>query len=171
VKGVTVETQPFAADKCDVAKLVAPYWSGNREGGSASSLRLRGKSSQLTDGSPLVLELRTPAQESYVYVDYFAADGKVAHMVPSSRVSAHQAPAGHQATIGEGGAWVVSAPFGTELVVLLTTPVPLFEGRRTEVEGQQDYLRALEKPLAQMARTYGSDRISADVVQISTRAR
>ncbi|WP_439683090.1 non-specific serine/threonine protein kinase [Cupriavidus oxalaticus] len=171
VKGVTVETQPFADDKCDVAKLVAPYWSGNREGGSASSLRLRGKSSQLTDGSPLVLELRTPAQESYVYVDYFAADGKVAHMVPSSRVSAHQAPAGHQATIGEGGAWVVSAPFGTELVVLLTTPVPLFEGRRTEVEGQQDYLRALEKPLAQMARTYGSDRISADVVQISTRAR
>ncbi|GLC96148.1 hypothetical protein Tamer19_55570 [Cupriavidus sp. TA19] len=171
VKGVTVETQPFAADKCDVAKLIAPYWSGNREGGGASSLRLRGKSSQLTDGTPLVLELRTPAQESYVYVDYFAADGKVAHMVPSTRVPAHQAPAGHQATIGEGGAWVVSAPFGTELVVLLTTPVPLFEGRRTEVEARQDYLRALEKPLAQMARTYGNDRISAEVVQISTRAR
>ncbi|MNT91396.1 hypothetical protein D3C72_2324860 [compost metagenome] len=92
-------------------------------------------------------------------------------MVPSARIPAHQAPSGHSATIGDGGDWIVSAPFGNELVVLLTTPAPLFEGRRTEVESRQDYLRALEKPLAQMARTHGQDRISADLVQISTRAR
>ncbi|WP_454742103.1 protein kinase domain-containing protein [Cupriavidus necator] len=171
LKGVAIDTQPLAADKCDVATLIAPYWSGNRQGGTASSLRLRGQGTQLTEGSPLVLELRTPAQDSYVYVDYFAADGKVAHMVPSARIPAHQAPSGHSATIGDGGDWIVSAPFGNELVVLLTTPAPLFEGRRTEVESRQDYLRALEKPLAQMARTHGQDRISADLVQISTRAR
>ncbi|WP_042886708.1 serine/threonine-protein kinase [Cupriavidus necator] len=171
VTGVSIDTQPLAADKCDVATLVAPYWSGNREGGTASSLRLRGQGTQLTEGKPLVLDLRTPAQDSYVYVDYFAADGKVAHMVPSARVPAHQAPPGHTATIGDSGDWIVSGPFGTELVVLLTTPAPLFEGRRTEVESRQDYVRALEKPLAQMAHTYGRDRISADLVQISTRAR
>ncbi|WP_354684150.1 serine/threonine-protein kinase [Cupriavidus necator] len=175
VKNVAIDTQPLAPDKCDVATLIAPYWSGSRQGGNASSnassLKLRGQGTQLVEGSPLVLDLRTPAQDSYVYVDYFAADGKVAHMVPSARVAAHQAPPGHTATIGDGGDWVVSGPFGTELVVLLTTPAPLFEGRRAEVEARQDYLRALEKPLAQMARTYGRDRISADLVQISTRAR
>lgn len=171
LKTVAIDTQPLAADKCDVTTLIAPYWSGNRQGATASTLRLRGQGTQLTDGTPLVLELHTPAQDSYVYVDYFAADGKVAHMVPSARIPAHQAPPGYSATIGDGGDWIVSAPFGTELVVLLTTPAPLFAVRRTEVESRQDYLRALEKPLAQMARTYGNDRISAELVQISTRAR
>ncbi|MEC3764965.1 MULTISPECIES: serine/threonine protein kinase [Cupriavidus] len=171
LREVVVDAQPLAADKCEVARMIAPYWSGNRQGETASSLQLRGKGTQLTEGAPMVLDLRTPAQDSYVYVDYFAADGKVAHMVPSQRIPAHQAPPAYHATIGDSGDWVVSAPFGNELVVLLTTPAPLFAARRAEVESRQEYLRALEKPLAQMARTYGRDRISADLVQISTRAR
>ncbi|SOY47054.1 serine/threonine protein kinase [Cupriavidus taiwanensis] len=171
LREVVVEAQPLAADKCEVASMIAPYWSGNRQGATASSLQLRGKGTQLTEGAPMVLDLRTPAQDSYVYVDYFAADGKVAHMVPSQRIPAHQAPPAYHATIGDSGDWIVSAPFGNELVVLLTTPAPLFAARRAEVESRQEYLRALEKPLAQMARTYGRDRISADLVQISTRAR
>ncbi|WP_183291756.1 serine/threonine protein kinase [Cupriavidus alkaliphilus] len=171
LREVVVDAQPLAADKCEVARMIAPYWSGNRQGEAASSLQLRGKGTQLTEGAPMVLDLRTPAQDSYVYVDYFAADGKVAHMVPSQRIPAHQAPPAHHATIGDSGDWIVSAPFGNELVVMLTTPAPLFASRRAEVESRQEYLRALEKPLAQMARTYGRDRISADLVQISTRAR
>ncbi|UDM51418.1 serine/threonine protein kinase [Cupriavidus sp. MP-37] len=171
LREVVVDAQPLGADKCEVAAMIAPYWSGHRQGATASSLQLRGKGTQLTEGAPMVLDLRTPGQDSYVYVDYFAADGKVAHMVPSQRMPAHQAPPAHSATIGDSGDWIVSAPFGNELVVLLTTPAPLFASRRAEVESRQEYLRALEKPLAQMARTYGRDRISADLVQISTRAR
>ncbi|MNY09825.1 hypothetical protein D3C86_1427650 [compost metagenome] len=56
-------------------------------------------------------------------------------------------------------------------MVLLTTPAPLFESRRPEFETRQEYLRALDKPLAQMAGKYGRDRISADLVQISTSPR
>ncbi|KWR81467.1 serine/threonine protein kinase [Cupriavidus sp. IDO] len=171
VKALDLDTQPLSADKCGVATLIAPYWSGNRQGGAAASIRTRGNGTQLTEGTPLVLDIRTPAHESYVYVDYFVADGKVAHLVPSARVPGNQAPASYTATIGDGGDWVISKPFGTELVVLLTTPVPLFEGRRAEFESWHDYLQALEKPLGQMARKYGQDRISADLVQISTRAR
>ncbi|CAG9174223.1 serine/threonine protein kinase [Cupriavidus pinatubonensis] len=171
VKSLDVDTQPLSAEKCDIARMIAPYWSGRREGASASSLRTRGNRTQLTEGTPLVLELRTPAQDSYVYLDYFAADGNVAHLVPSSRVQAQQAPASYSATVGDGGEWVISRPFGTELVVLLTTPAPLFDGRRSDVESWQDYLKAMEKPLGQMAHKYGQDRISADLVEISTRAK
>lgn len=171
VKTLSLETQPLGADKCDVVKLIAPYWSGNRQGGGVASLHPRGNRTQLTEGTPLVLELRTPAQESYVYVDYFAADGKVAHLVPSSRIPGQQAPASYTATIGESGDWVISRPFGTELIVLLTTPAPLFEGRRADVESWQDYLKALDKPLRAMVGKYGQQRISADLVQISTRAK
>lgn len=168
VKSLKFDAQPLAADKCDVVRLVAPYWSGHKPGGAV--VRTRG-GSKLTEGTPLIMDLTTPGQETYVYVDYFVVDGKVAHLVPSKRIPGHQAPASYSATIGEAGEWVVSRPFGTELVVLLTTPAPLFESRRPEFETRQEYLRALDKPLAQMAGKYGRDRISADLVQISTSPR
>ncbi|CAG9169021.1 serine/threonine-protein kinase [Cupriavidus pampae] len=168
---VKLDLQPLGDDKCDVVKLVAPYWSASASRQDAATLRARGGNTRLTEGMPLVMELSTPPHESYVYVDYYVVDGKVAHLVPSKRVQGNQAPASYHATIGDGGDWIVSKPFGSELVVLLTTPAPLFETRRPEFETRQDYLRALEKPLAQMAGKYGKDRISADLVQISTRAR
>jgi len=171
VRSLHLDTQPLSAEKCHVATLIAPYWSGNRPAASAASLRTRDNLTQLTEGTPLVLDLRTPAHDSYVYVDYFAADGKVSHLVPSAHIPGQQAPASYSATIGDAGDWVISRPFGTELVVLLTTPAPLFDGRRTDPEASRDYLQALEKPLAQMAGKYGQDRISADLVQISTRAK
>lgn len=172
VKSLKLDAQPLTADKCDVVRMIAPYWAGNRKAGEkpGAILRTRG-GTHLSEGTPLVLDINTPAHDSYVYVDYFVVDGKVAHLVPSTRVQGNQAPASYSATIGDSGDWVISKPFGTELVVLLTTPAPLFTARRQEFETRQDYLRALEKPLAQMASKYGRDQISADVVQISTRAK
>ncbi|WP_225934272.1 serine/threonine protein kinase [Cupriavidus sp. EM10] len=172
VRTLKLDAQPLTSDKCDVVKLVAPYWSGSRKAGEAAGavLRTRG-GSQLTEGTPLVLDVNTPPHDSYVYVDYFSADGKVAHLVPSGRIQGNQAPASYSATVGDSGDWIISKPFGTELVVLLTTPAPLFPARRAEFETRQEYLKALEKPLAQMASKHGREKISADIVQIATRAR
>lgn len=172
VKTLKLDAQPLTSDKCDVVRLVAPYWSGGRKTGEKAGALLRTRGgTQLTEGTPLVLDVNTPPHDSYVYVDYFAADGKVAHLVPSGRIQGNQAPPNYSATVGDSGDWVISKPFGTELVVLLTTPAPLFTTRRPEVETRQEYLRALEKPLAQMASKLGQEKISADIVQISTRAR
>jgi hypothetical protein len=175
VPGVTaldIQTTPLADDKCDVVKLIAPYWRGRQPDASAATLRTRGDAAAMTEGTPLVMDITTPqVYESYVYVDYFVVDGKVAHLVPSARVQGNQAPVGYSATVGDSGDWVISKPFGNELIVLVTTPAPLFTARRQPFESRQDYLRALEKPLAQMAAKYGKDRVSADLVQISTRAR
>lgn len=172
VRTLKLDAQPLTSDKCDVVKLVAPYWSGSRKAGEAAGavLRTRG-GSQLTEGTPLVLDVNTPPHDSYVYVDYFSADGKVAHLVPSGRIQGNQAPASYSATVGDSGDWIISKPFGTELVVLLTTPAPLFPARRAEFETRQEYLKALEKPLAQMASKHGREKISADIVQIATRAK
>ncbi|PLP96356.1 serine/threonine protein kinase [Cupriavidus pauculus] len=172
VRTLKIDAQPLTSDKCDVVKLVAPYWSGSRKAGEPAGavLHTRG-GTQLTEGTPLVMDINTPPHESYVYVDYFSADGKVAHLVPSGRIQGNQAPASYNATVGDSGDWVISKPFGTELVVLLTTPTPLFTTRRPEFETRQEYLKALEKPLALMASKHGREQISADVVQIATHAR
>ncbi|GAB3627839.1 nodulation protein NodV [Pandoraea terrae] len=171
VKTLSLDAQLVGEDKCDIIKLLAPYWSGTRPGGAAASIHARSPGAQFTEGTPLVVDITTPAHESYVYVDYYVVDGKVAHLVPSRRIKGNQAPAGYSATIGDGGDWVISKPFGTEWIVLLSTPAPLFDGPRPEFESRQDYLQALDKQLARIAAKYGQERISADLVQISTRAR
>ncbi|MGT2508138.1 protein kinase domain-containing protein [Cupriavidus basilensis] len=171
VQTLNLDVQPLGDDKCDVIKLIGPYWSGRRDGDALTTIRTRAPGAQLTEGTPLIVDITTPPYDTYVYVDYYMADGKVVHMVPSRRAKANQAPASYHATVGSLGDWVIAKPFGTELIVLLTTPAPLFDALRPEVESRQDYLRALERQLGPMAARHGDDHIGADVVQISTKAR
>jgi eukaryotic-like serine/threonine-protein kinase len=117
-----------------------------------------------------VVDVSTPNYDSYVNIDYYVLDGSVVHMVPSPRVKDNQAPPHYAATIGAGGDWIVSKPFGTELVVLLITPAPLFDSMRPETEARGDYLRLLDARLKQMAAKYGSQKIVADIAPITSKA-
>jgi hypothetical protein len=98
-------------------------------------------------------------------------DGSVVHLVPSARAKQNQAPPNYMATIGSLGNWVISQPFGNELIVLLTTPVPLFQQLRPESESREDYLRAVGKQLEQIAAQHDREKILVDFVQITTKAR
>jgi eukaryotic-like serine/threonine-protein kinase len=95
----------------------------------------------------------------------------VAHLVPDKRARNNQAPPNYEASVGSLGNWVISKPFGTELIVFFATPIPLFDGTRPDYANRSEYLRALEKQLAQVAGKYGPDRIAVDFVQITTKAR
>ena len=163
--------QRVSDDKCPMIKLFAPYWIRNRQAGGAAAVRTRQANAELTEGDPLIVDIRTPGQDSYVYVDYYALDGAVAHLVPNPRAKANQAPPNYSAAVGSFGDWVISKPFGTELVVLLTTPVPLFDTIRPAVEPRAEYLRLLDRQLEKIAAKYGNGRIAVDFVQIRTRAR
>ena len=59
----------------------------------------------------------------------------------------------------------------TELITLVLTPVPLFDNLRPDYESRTEYLRAVEQRLREIAAKHGPDRIAADFVQITTRAR
>ncbi len=168
---VDVEAQEVSDADCAVLDVYAPYWKRNRASGRAAVINSRARNGELTEGEALIVDIRTPAYASYAYVDYFVLDGSVAHLVPNVRARANQAPANYAAAIGSLGNWVVSAPFGSELIVLLLTPAPLFEPPRPEVESRAEYLRLAEKQLAQLAAKHGSERIVADFVRITTRPR
>ncbi|WP_321921973.1 serine/threonine protein kinase [Paraburkholderia guartelaensis] len=156
---------------CEVVSAFAPYWRANHLAGGGATIHTRPLDARLTQGMPLIVDITTPHYESYVNVDYFALDGSVVHLVPSNVERDNQAPPAFSATVGGSGYWLVDKPFGTEMIVLLITPAPLFDGLRPASESRSAYLAAVGQQLKQMEARYGAGHIVADFVQITTRAR
>src|SRR5471032_1470475 len=157
-----VQVQEVDNDKCDILKLIAPYLTASRP----ASIQTRDHNAQLTEGQPLVVQVTTPPYDSWVNIDYYQLDGRVVHLLPNARSKDNQAPPNYAATIGSGGDWIVSKPFGSEMIVLLVTPAALFDAIRPDSESRADYLRAVEKRLGELASKFGRDKIAADLVQI-----
>jgi eukaryotic-like serine/threonine-protein kinase len=173
VSSLNLNIQQVGDHECGVINALAPYWKSSRQAGAASaaSVRTRAPNAELTEGQPLIVDITTPGYDSNIYVDYHVLDGNVAHLLPNVRARDNQAPPHYTATIGSLGNWVISKPFGTEMIVLIATPAPLFDGMRPELERGADYLKAVEKRLSEIAAKYGPDRIAVDFVQITTRER
>jgi eukaryotic-like serine/threonine-protein kinase len=175
---LNLNVRPVGAHNCDIVKAFAPYWSANHPltagpsaaAASAAAIHTRAPNGQLNEGDALVVDITTPGFDSYVYVDYYELDGSVAHLVPSSREKDNQAPPNYSATIGSAGDWVIAKPFGTEMIVLLVTPAPLFDALRPDVEPRVDYLSAVDKRLKELAAKFGASRVAVDFVQITTHA-
>ena len=169
VESVNLDIRTVPGSACATINLLAPYWQKSRQSGAG--VHTRAENGQMTEGQPLVVDVTTPNENTWVYVDYFILDGGVAHLLPSLRARDNQAPPSYNATIGSFGNWIISKPFGAEFIVLMTTPAPLFNGLRPEHETAPGYLRAVKKQLREMTAKYGQDRIAVDIVQINTRAQ
>jgi hypothetical protein len=58
--------------------------------------------------------------------------------------------------------YALTAPYGTEMLLIIASPVPLFEGQRAEVEPAQSYFKALGQALERVtAEGHGSKILSA----------
>ncbi|KVU75669.1 serine/threonine protein kinase [Burkholderia ubonensis] len=169
-QAANLDVRPIDAHNCEVVTALAPYWRSNRASPHTASIRTRAPDARLTEGNPLVIDITTPGYDSYVNVDYYVLNGSVVHLVPSSHARDNQAPPNYSATIGSMGDWVIGKPFGTEMIVLLVTPAPLFDGMRPPSEPRAAYLAAIDRQLKQFEARYGAGRIAADFVQITTRA-
>ncbi|HKU00880.1 MAG TPA: protein kinase [Paraburkholderia sp.] len=170
-QGAKLDVNAIENHNCEVVNAFAPYWRANRQAGGEATIHTRPLDAQLMQGTPLVVDITTPHYDSYVNVDYYALDGSVVHLVPSNHERDNQAPPGFSATVGSTGDWIIDKPFGTEMIVLLITPAPLFDTLRPASEPRAVYLAAVGQQLKQMETRYGSAHIAADFVQITTRAR
>jgi predicted Ser/Thr protein kinase len=160
--------------KCPLMGVLGRYWVASRTVHGDTTLRLNpgsGRGGNLAAGDTLMVDVSTPNYQSYVSVDYFVRDGNVVHLLPNAAARENLAPPRYTATIGSLGNWVIGPPFGTEILVLVATPVPLFEAVRPDAETGQAYLRALDERLAAIARARGPDAIAVDFLQIATHAR
>jgi len=165
-----LDVRPVDAHNCEIVSALAPYWRSNWAASHAASIRTRAPDAHLAEGNPLVIDITTPGYDSYVNVDYYVLNGSVVHLVPSNRERDNQAPPNYAATIGSMGEWVIGKPFGTEMIVLLVTPAPLFDGMRPPSEPRAAYLAAIARQLKLFEAKYGEGRIAADFVQITTHA-
>ncbi len=113
------------------------------------------KSPVYVQGENLIIEVTAPAQfESFVYVDYYATDGQVQHLLPNLREPLNFLPPGRVYTVGQPDGqhweWKPLPPFGRELITVLATKQPLVftpKMPRYDPEPARSYLDQLRQAL------------------------
>lgn len=114
------------------------------------------------DGQRLQFDLVAPDYDAVVYVDYFAADGTVIHLVPNEYVGLKMLEAKSLIGVGTdqpgepGLKILIGPPYGQEIAVAFASSHPLYGGLRPIVEPAEPYLSEL-KDLISNARAKHSD--------------
>lgn len=107
---------------------------------------------EYVEGQNLVVEAAaTTLYDGHIYVDLIQHDGSVVHLLWSPERLGREAAAGQQVLLGTAGAtFTIVPPFGTEMLVVVSSPVRLFDTPRPQVEKAEEYLKALEDAVAKV---------------------
>jgi hypothetical protein len=114
----------------------------------AASLALSPTSDAAHLGEQLVVDVRTPSFDGYVYVDYFDSQGEVLHLFPNGQDRLSFRPAQNHLILGKppfARCWVLGGITGEQLVTLVVTVDPLFPDPRPEIEDARTYLPNLSR--------------------------
>ena len=120
----------------------------------AASLALVPTSGVAHLGEPLVLDVRAPSIDSYLYVDYFDGEGEVLHLFPNSQDRLNFRPAQNHLILGKPPfmrCWVLGGITGEQLVTLVAAVGPLFPQMRPEVEDARAYLPNLAEAVGTLS--------------------
>jgi hypothetical protein len=130
---------------CEMASLLAPVLA--RASSNLPSVTLTSKADEAQIGDCLMLDVIAPSFHSYVYVDYFAAEGEVLHLLPNRWDLPNLNPPRNHFTLGRpaqgGNCWRLSGATGEQLITLVAAKKPLFPAGRPDIENARDYLVSL----------------------------
>ncbi|MBV9014489.1 MAG: protein kinase [Alphaproteobacteria bacterium] len=160
IKGVgpvTFDVGLMSWPYCEVATVLNPLMSGSANEGP--TLNLTGK--ELHIGDRLTVDIRGPAFDGYLYVDYFDTEGEVLHLFPSGRDRLNLRPLRNHFVLGCPPmltTYTLTGKPGRELISLVATAKPLFPDPRPGVEQARDYLPNLAEAIghAQSGKTAGA---------------
>jgi len=156
---------------CRLLDFYAPYWKVNRVQKLGTAISTPKPGNVFVEGEALMLDVSAPLYRSYLYVDYHFHDGYVVHLLPDQRSGPVRLDAGEWLSLGEGGEWVVSPPFGQEMIAVIASPVPMFADIRQGSESDGDYLAALNERLKADSTGTEGRPVTADFLFITTKAR
>ena len=169
-----VELMPWPY--CEIIALLAPHTNTGATAIAGTSVMPHQHGPRFTDGEDIVLSLKGPNHDAYVYVDYYPIPGPdrsqtyVAHMLPNPLDAENLLAASASKVIGirhpNERHWTVESPYGNELIVIMAFSHPLFDAQRPEVETAESYLAALKQKLRLERPSLGS--INANHIFITT---
>jgi hypothetical protein len=124
---------------CEIsAMLAALVGQPARE---APTLALAAKDTYI--GDRLIVDVRAPGFDGYLYIDYFNTEGQVLHLFPSGRDRLNIRPIRNHFVLGCPPLLTkitLGGNPGRQLITLVATSKPLFSDPRPEVELTRDYL-------------------------------
>jgi len=169
----TVNMEVAAVDRsyCRLLEFYAPYWKVNRVQKLGTAISTPKPGNVFVEGELLRLDVSAPLYRSYLYVDYYFHDGYVVHLLPDQRSGPVRLDAGEWSSLGEGGEWLVSPPFGQEMIAVIASPVPMFADIRQGHESDGDYLAALNERLTADSTGAEGRPVTADFLFITTKQR
>lgn len=104
-----------------------------------------------TKADQMALKVTAPKKPAYVYVSYVQADGSVVHLHKPPEHTLAPSLSAKEYLFGDGlegrEKFTVSAPFGHEMVVVVTSASPLFEEELPVKQTEREYLSMLRKAL------------------------
>jgi hypothetical protein len=170
VKTVDAKVDLYPWPQCEVLLNFAQPLAA----AATPQVQLRGAAAKvLRAGDSLEIEITTPSYPSYLYVTYLQASGEAVHLYwPAGRFPKALAP-GSKVTLGggKGGEPVyrIGAPFGEEVIVVIASASPLFQGAPSDTATDREYLTAFRRAFALGAKDGSEKRVvSAAAVMLKT---
>jgi serine/threonine-protein kinase len=165
---------------CDALDLLHGAISSPPNGPMSPTIDVGGAAGTYFEGESLKVAVTgTPAYDGYLYIDYIdGQEGYVVHLFPNELRPDNAVLAGGRVDIGslpkEAEDYVVRPPFGTNLIIAVSTPEPLFASLRPRVEAQnraKEYLADLRSRLESLAADGNQNSLfgSYSVLQLSER--
>ena len=151
VKTADVQVQLRIWPHCEVVKILEPFQARNKDAGYGLTVTpSTGHSDRFIEREKVTIKVTQANYDGYLYVDYYFVDGNMAHIFPhpNEPESGRLVKAGETLVIGntpEG--WEVSAPFGQELITVISSPTPLYDRPLPTFDKAEDYLPKLRQML------------------------
>jgi len=143
LSNVSYEITTMKWPLCEIASILSEDKHTNIDRQSGLSIISESKSYAANDN--LVVEIKAPARDSYIYVDFYRADGKVVHMSPEDYDNPFITPAGSPIFISDKSQNLITE--GENLVVAIAADKPLVIPSRAQRESAQNYLTILHKQI------------------------
>jgi hypothetical protein len=130
---------------CEVVGFLSPLLA--RPSGGAPRLNLASKGDEARIGKCLKLDVVAPNFDSFIYVDYFDAEGEVLHLLPNRWEILNLKPQRDRFTLGRTpqmpDCWRLAGTTGEQFISLIAATKSLFPDRRPDTESARDYLASL----------------------------
>ena len=170
---VAQEVQVYGWPICQALEILATQTVMKADGARAPLVRPFNHGPVYVGGESLIVEARgTDLYEGYLYIDYVQNDGNVLHMLPFEQMPENAVARGQQLLLGAGDVqYTLAAPYGTEMLIVVASPVPLFEAMRTEIEPAESYFEDLAEALEDLAAQGYGDQLLSSYSILTTKAQ